>query len=95
MEKAGVKFEIEKLSIFIGDIKFWKKGKLDKNYNEKMLLSDYMKNENIEITIEINWQQKFYLLYYGFTQKNILKLIQIIEVNILKKNKYNYLNQYD
>ena len=51
--KAEVEFEIDRVNLFIGEYKILDKGQLNKNYVEKDV-ADYMKQANLEITIEIN-----------------------------------------
>ena len=69
--KAGVEFEIDRVSLFIGDYKILDKGQLNKNYIEKDV-ADYMKQPNLEITIEINNGNKNFTCYtMDFTQKYI------------------------
>ena len=50
--KAGVVINFEKLSIKFGNLIIIQDGKLNQNYDEK-LISNYMKSENIEINVEI------------------------------------------
>ena len=50
--KSNVSIKIDKLSIKIGDLFIIQNGKLSNNYNESES-SEYMKNSNIEITIDI------------------------------------------
>ena len=63
--KSGATDKQEKLSILMGSNMILKDGKLDKNYNEN-ILSDYMKNENIRITIDLSIGKKIYSVHYGF-----------------------------
>ena len=50
--KAGVSFNIDKLSIRLGDINIIQNGKLNINYNEDET-STYMRNHDIEINVSI------------------------------------------
>ena len=69
--KAGVEFEIDRVNLFIGDYKILDKGQLIKNYIEKDV-ADYMKQANLEISIEINHGNKSFTCYtMDFTQKYI------------------------
>ena len=69
--KAGVEFEIDRVNLFIGEYKILDKGQLNKNYIEKDV-ADYMKQANLEITIEINNGNKSFTCYtMDFTQKYI------------------------
>ena len=51
--KAGPKINLEKLSIKFGNIKVVVDGKLNQNYDEK-IVAHYMKSENIDLNIEIS-----------------------------------------
>ena len=69
--KAGVEFEIDQVNLFIGEYKILDKGQLNKNYIEKDVAA-YMKQSNLEITIEINNGNKSFTCYtMDFTQKYI------------------------
>ena len=69
--KAGINIDIDNLSIKFGDIIILQKGKLNINYNESELI-DYMKNDNIEIYIDIsNGSKKFIAYTMDFTKKYI------------------------
>ena len=69
--KAEVEFEIDRVNLFIGEYKILDKGQLNKNYNEKDV-ADYMKQSDLEITIEINNGNKSFTCYtMDFTQKYI------------------------
>ena len=60
--KSGASINVEKLSISIGHYLTLKNGKLVENYNEKNV-SDYMKNENIEITVNLSNGSKDFTTY--------------------------------
>ena len=69
--KAGVEFEIDRVNLFIGEYKILDKGQLNKNYIEKDV-ADYMKQDNLEISIEINNGNKSFTCYtMDFTQKYV------------------------
>ena len=69
--KANVPINIENLSIKFGEINIIQNGKLSINYNEKDA-SDYMKNDNIEITVNISKGSKNFTAYtMDFTKKYI------------------------
>ena len=69
--KAGVEFEIDRVNLFIGEYKILDKGQLIKNYIEKDV-ADYMKQANLEISIEFNNGNKSFTCYtMDFTQKYI------------------------
>ena len=50
--KAGPKINLKKLCIKLGNIKIVQDGKLYQNYSEEVA-AKYMKNENIEISVEV------------------------------------------
>ncbi len=60
--KAGISINIEKLSIKFGDYQIIQNGKLHTNYSE-LEVSEYMKNENIEIDIDIAGGLKNFTAY--------------------------------
>ena len=60
--KAGPKINLKKLSINFGNIKIVRDGKLNQNYNEK-IVANYMKNENIDLNIEIATGIKSFTAY--------------------------------
>ena len=72
--KAGVEFEIDRVNLFIGEYKI-----LDKEQIKIILkdVADYMKQTNLEITIEINKGNKSFTVTQ-WTCKNTY-LVQIIE----------------
>ncbi len=69
--KAGIPFNVEKLSMTFGHINIIQNGKLNINYNEEEAL-DYMKNDNIEIYVDISNGSKNFTAYsMDFTKKYI------------------------
>ncbi len=69
--KANVPINIENLSIKFGEIIIIQNGKLSMNYNEEVAL-DYMKNDNIDITVNISKGSKSFTAYtMDFTKKYI------------------------
>ncbi len=69
--KSGVKLNLKKLNIKFGKIKIVQDGKLDQHYDEQ-LAAEYMRNENIEINIEIYTGNKIFTAYtMDFTKKYI------------------------
>ncbi len=60
--KAGPKINLKKLSINFGNIKIVQDGKLHQSYDEKLVAS-YMKNENIDLNIEISTGSKSFTAY--------------------------------
>ncbi len=69
--KAGPKINLKNLSLKLGNYKIVQDGKLYQGYDEK-LAANYMKNENIEINIEIFTGKKSFTAYtMDFTKKYI------------------------
>ena len=69
--KAGIQFNLEKLSIKFGKLNIVQNGKLAVSYDEKET-SDYMKNDNIEINVDIMSGSKNFTAYtMDFTKKYI------------------------
>ena len=60
--KSGAVFNPEKLSISLGSNLILNNGKLDKNYDENTL-SEYMKNEKIEIIVDLSIGSKKFTAY--------------------------------
>ena len=60
--KAGPKINLKKLSIKFGNFKIVHDGKLHKGYDEK-IVADYMKNENIDLTVEISTGTKSFTVF--------------------------------
>jgi len=60
--KANVKINVNKLSLKFGDNKIIEKGELHSGYNEDQL-NKYMKNENIDITIDLGSGSKKFTAY--------------------------------
>ena len=54
--------DVKKLSIFIGSFEVLVRGKLSKKYDERKL-SDYMKNDSIEVTIDLALGDKKFTAY--------------------------------
>ena len=71
--KSGATVKQEKLSILMGSNMILKDGKLDKNYNEN-ILRDYMKNENIEITIDLSVGSKKFTAYTMDLSKEYIEI---------------------
>ena len=69
--KSNVPIKIDKLTIKLGDLVIIQNGKLNTNYSETDS-SEYMKNSNIEITVDIlNGSKKFTAYTMDFTKKYI------------------------
>ena len=69
--KAGQKINLKKLLIKFGNLKIVQDGKLHQSYNETNT-AEYMKNENIDLDIEIFTGKKSFTVYtMDFTKKYI------------------------
>jgi len=69
--KAGPKINLKKLLIKFGNLKIVQDGKLHQGYDEAKA-SEYMKNENIDLDIEIFTGKKSFAVYtMDFTKKYI------------------------
>ena len=69
--KAGIKLDLENLSIKFGDFKIVEKGQLYEKYNE-LEVANYMKGKNIDITVFIETGTKSFTTYtMDFTKKYI------------------------
>ena len=69
--KSNVPIKIDKLTIRLGDLVIIQNGKLNTSYSETDS-SEYMKNSNIEITVDIlNGSKKFTAYTMDFTKKYI------------------------
>tara|TARA_B100000886_G_scaffold247847_1_gene174504 strand:- start:2361 stop:3662 length:1302 start_codon:yes stop_codon:yes gene_type:complete len=71
--KSGATVKIEKLSLYMGSITILNKGNLDKNYNED-ICSEYMKNENIEITVDLSIGSKNFTAYTMDLSKEYIEI---------------------
>ena len=68
--KANVPINMDNLSIKFGEITIIQNGKLSANYNEEDA-SDYMKNDNIDIAVNISKGSKNFTAYTMDLTKNI------------------------
>ena len=71
--KSGASVKLEKLSLHMGSISILNKGILDKNYNED-ICSEYMKNENIEITVDLSIGSKNFTAYTMDLSKEYIEI---------------------
>ena len=71
--KAGVAIDIEKLSLKFGDLIIIQNGKLHLNYNEEEA-SDYMKNDTINIYVDISCGSKNFTAYTMDLTKNYIEI---------------------
>ena len=71
--KSGAKIKEEKLSISIGPHLIFKNGQLFKNYNENEV-SQYMKNEKIEIIIDLSIGNKKFTVYTMDLSKEYIEI---------------------
>ena len=60
--KSGVSLNLSKLNISFGDIKIIEKGELVENYSEESA-KDFMKNENIDLNIDLSIGSKNFTAY--------------------------------
>ena len=69
--KAGLFINLEKLSIKFGEISIIQNGKINQNYNESET-SEYMKNTNIEVCVDLSLGSKNFTAYtMDFTKKYV------------------------
>ena len=71
--KSGAIVKHEKLSISMGPYLILKDGKLHKDYEES-ILSEYMKNENIDITIDLSIGSKKFTAYTMDLSKEYIEI---------------------
>ena len=60
--KAGITIDFEKFSVKFGELTIISNGKLDNNYKEEEV-ADYMKSNNIEISVDISNGSKNFTAY--------------------------------
>ena len=60
--KSNININLNKLSIIFGKIKIIEKGQLSNSYNE-LEVSEYMKNENIDIGVDLGVGKKSFTAY--------------------------------
>ena len=69
--KAGVSIDVENLSINFGEHNIIQNGKINQNYNEETL-RDYIKNDNLDIIIDVsNGTKKFTVYTMDLTKKYV------------------------
>ena len=71
--KCNVKINIKKLSIKIGNNSVFLNGEVDKNYNEDHV-KNYMKNNALEIIIDIGTGTKSFTAYTMDLTQNYIKI---------------------
>ena len=71
--KAGVTIDVDNLSIKFGNLNIVQKGKFNSNYNEDET-SEYMKNDNIDITVDISNGSKNFTSYTMDLTKNYIEI---------------------
>ncbi len=71
--KTEIKIEIKKLNIFFGPNKIFSNNELCKEYDEQKV-KDYMKNESIEITVDIGMGKKNFTAYTMDLTKNYIEI---------------------
>ena len=60
--KSNAQINVKKLSIFIGPYKIFFNGSIHKDYEEK-IVSEYMKNESLVVTVDIGLGNKEFTAY--------------------------------
>ena len=92
--KSGVDINLKKLSIKFGDFKIIEKGKLAENYIESNV-ENYMKNEKIDLTINLEMGSKFFIAYTMDLTKKYIEINSdyrswlVIELILKIMIKYN------
>ena len=71
--KSGASVKMEKLSIYIGPFIILNKGKIDKNYDEN-ICSEYMKNEKIDIKVDLSIGSKNFTAYTMDLSKEYIEI---------------------
>ncbi|MDA9752602.1 bifunctional glutamate N-acetyltransferase/amino-acid acetyltransferase ArgJ [Candidatus Pelagibacter sp.] len=71
--KTEIKVDINKLTIFFGPHKIFSKNNLFKDYNEQKV-AEYMKNESIEITVDIGMGKKKFTSYTMDLTKDYIEI---------------------
>jgi len=71
--KTEIKIDLKKLTIFFGPNKIFSKNELLKDYNEQRV-TDYMKNESIEITVDIGMGKKNFTSYTMDLTKDYIEI---------------------
>ena len=71
--KTEIKVDINKLTIFFGPHKIFSKNDLCKDYDEQ-IVTDYMKNESIEITVDIGMGKKNFTSYTMDLTKDYIEI---------------------
>ena len=71
--KTEIKIDIQKLTIFFGPYKIFSKNKLSEDYDEQKV-TDYMKNESIEITVDIGMGKKNFTTYTMDLTKDYIEI---------------------
>ena len=71
--KTEIKIDIEKLTIFFGPYKIFSKNELSKDYDVQKV-TDYMKNESIEITVDIGMGKKNFTTYTMDLTKDYIEI---------------------
>ena len=67
--KNDIELNINSINLMLGNNKVLEKGQLSKSYSEQQL-KEYMRNDSIKITLEINLGKKNFTCYtMDFTKK--------------------------
>ena len=71
--KTEIKIDVKKLNIYFGPYKIFSKNELSKDYDEQTV-AEYMKNESIEITVDIGMGKKSFTTYTMDLTKNYIEI---------------------
>ena len=71
--KSGASVKMEKLSIYMGPNIILNKGKVDKKYDEN-ICAEYMKNENIDIKVDLSIGSKNFTAYTMDLSKEYIEI---------------------
>ena len=71
--KAGISFNIDDLSINLGNLNIINNGKLNSNYDEEET-SKYMKNTNIDILVNFSKGSKNFTVYTTDLTKKYIEI---------------------
>lgn len=71
--KTEIKVDIKKINISFGPYKIFSKNELAKNYDEQKV-AEYMKNESIDITVDLGMGQKSFTSYTMDLTKDYIEI---------------------
>ena len=88
--KAGIDINLQKLQLKFGEYKIFLNGKLHEKYDEKVI-AEYMKNETLEITVNISTGTKNFTTYTMDLTKKYIEINADYKLKELEYNLNNYL----